>query len=107
MINSVPTRRLVASVMPLTVISVSTVVSNFLAMALRVSAVLTVYSNGVGEGVKTARATQTLGLHMLKTRRMAINDAWGGHGIKDKSGFHAMLKKAAEIENDAIEAHSK
>ena len=62
--------------------------------------------NGFGEGVNTAMAKQKLVLNMLKTRRMAINEAWGGHGIKDKSGFHAMLKKAAEIENDAIEAHS-
>ncbi len=65
------------------------------------------FMNGFGEGVKTAMANQKLGLNMLKAKRMAINEAWGGHGVKDKSGFQAMLKKAAQIENDAIEANSK
>lgn len=65
------------------------------------------FMNGFGEGIKTAMANQKLGLNMLKTKRMAISEAWGGHGVKDKSGFQAMLKKAAEIENSAIEANSK
>ena len=65
------------------------------------------FMNGFGEGIKTAMANQKLGLNMLKTKRMAINEAWGGHSVKDTSGFHAMLKKAAQIENDAIEANSQ
>jgi quinone-modifying oxidoreductase subunit QmoC len=35
---------------------------------------------------------------MLKTKRMSVAEMFGGHGVKDKSGFDAMLKKAFEIE---------
>jgi len=65
------------------------------------------FMNGFGEGIKTAMANQDIGLGMLKSGRMAISEAWGGHSIKDKSGFHAMLKKAEEIEMANIEANSK
>ncbi len=65
------------------------------------------FMNGLGEGVKTAMANQKLGLNMLKTSRMAINEAWGGHKIDDLSGFQAMIKKAQEIEESNIEANSK
>ena len=65
------------------------------------------FRNGFNEGIKNTMDNQQLGLSLLKTKRMTISAAWGGHSIKDKSGFHAMLKKAAEIENDAIEANSK
>ena len=65
------------------------------------------FTNGFSKGVKTTLDKQKLALKLLKTRRMAISTAWGGHSIKDKSGFHAMLKKAAEIDNNTIEANSK
>ena len=65
------------------------------------------FMNGFGEGIKVAMGNQKLGLNMLKTKRMAVNEAWGGHSVKDKSGFHAMLKKAAEIEQSNLEANSK
>ena len=35
---------------------------------------------------------------MLKTKRMSPFELLGGHGIQDKAGFRAMLKKAEEIE---------
>jgi len=65
------------------------------------------FRNGFKEGIKNTLDNQTLGLNLLKSKRMAISAVWGDHSIKDKSGFHAMLKKATEIENDAIEANSK
>jgi quinone-modifying oxidoreductase subunit QmoC len=65
------------------------------------------FMNGFGEGVKTAMANQKLGLNMLKTGRMAVSEAWGGHSVDDLSGFQAMLKKAQEIEESNIEANSK
>jgi quinone-modifying oxidoreductase subunit QmoC len=56
------------------------------------------FINGLGEGVKTAMAMQDVGLGMLKTKRMDPMEILGGHGVKDQAGFHAMLKKAEEIE---------
>ncbi|CAK0750102.1 quinone-modifying oxidoreductase, subunit QmoC [Gammaproteobacteria bacterium] len=56
------------------------------------------FINGLGEGVKTAMEMQDVGLGMLKTKRMDPMEILGGHGVKDKAGFHAMLKKAEEIE---------
>ena len=44
---------------------------------------------------------------LLKTGRMAVSEAWGGHKVDDLSGFQAMLKKAQEIEESNIEANSK
>ena len=60
------------------------------------------FMNGFGEGVKTAMANQKLGLNMLKAKRMSINEAWGGHKVKDLSGFKKMLQKAQELEDARI-----
>jgi len=60
------------------------------------------FINGLGEGVKTAMEMQDIGLGMLKTKRMNPLEILGGHGIKDKAGFQAMLKKAEEIEKAKI-----
>jgi quinone-modifying oxidoreductase subunit QmoC len=61
------------------------------------------FMNGFGEGVKTALKMQDVGLGMLKTKRMNPMEIAGGHGVKDKSGFHAMIKKAQEIEQAKID----
>ena len=63
------------------------------------------FMNGFGEGVKTAMANQKLGLNMIKTKRMSISEAWGGHKVKDLSGFQKMLKKAQELEDARIAKH--
>jgi quinone-modifying oxidoreductase, subunit QmoC len=44
-------------------------------------------------------AMQSVGLGMLKAKRLNPFEILGGHSVKDKSGFHAMLKKAREIED--------
>ena len=44
---------------------------------------------------------QSVGLGMVKAKRLNPMELFGGHGVKDKKGIHAMLKKAREIEDQA------
>jgi quinone-modifying oxidoreductase subunit QmoC len=60
------------------------------------------FMNGFAEGIKTSLKMQKIGLGMLKTGRMSPMEILGGHGVKDKSGFQAMLKKARELEDARI-----
>ena len=57
------------------------------------------FMNGFVSGIKTALAALPIGLGMYKTKRLNPMEYFGGHGIKDTSGFHAILKKAREIED--------
>ncbi len=61
------------------------------------------FMNGFGEGIKTALKMKDIGLGMLKTKRMAVGEAFGGHAVKDLAGFQKMLKKAQELEDARIE----
>ena len=61
------------------------------------------FMNGFGEGVKTSLKMKDIGLGMLKTKRMAVNEAFGGHGVKDLSGFQKIMKKALELEDARIQ----
>jgi quinone-modifying oxidoreductase subunit QmoC len=56
------------------------------------------FMNGFGEGVKTSLKMKDIGIGMLKTRRMSPMTILGGRGVKDRSGLHAILEKAREIE---------
>lgn len=56
------------------------------------------FMNGVVEGIKTALKMKDIGLGMLLTKRMNPMEVFGGHSVKDKSGFKAMIKKAQELE---------
>ncbi len=60
------------------------------------------FMNGFVEGIKTSIKMQSLGFNMIKTRRMNVMEIFGGHSVKDTSGFHAMLQKAEEIEATRI-----
>jgi len=60
------------------------------------------FMNGIGEGVKTALKMKDIGLGMLKTKRMNPMEILGGHSIKDKSGFQAMIRKAQELEDARV-----
>ena len=65
------------------------------------------FMNGIGEGIKTSLKMKDIGLGMLLSKRMAPMEIMGligvgGHSVKDLSGFHAMLKKAREIEDAKI-----
>ena len=57
------------------------------------------FKDGFGQGIKNAMAMQSVGLGLMKAKRLNPLEIMGGHGVKDKSGFHAMLKKAKEIED--------
>jgi quinone-modifying oxidoreductase subunit QmoC len=56
------------------------------------------FKDGFGQGVKNAMANQKLGQNMMKAKRMNAMEFFGGHSVKDLSGFHKMVKKAQEIE---------
>jgi quinone-modifying oxidoreductase subunit QmoC len=60
------------------------------------------FMNGFGEGVKTSLKMKDIGLGMLKTKRIAVTEALGGHGVKDLSGFEKIMKKAHELEDARI-----
>ncbi|MEA3412925.1 MAG: 4Fe-4S dicluster domain-containing protein [Pseudomonadota bacterium] len=62
------------------------------------------FMNGFSEGVKTSLKMAPVGLGMLKTRRMSPMEMAGGHSVKDLKGFHAMLKKAEELESARVDA---
>jgi quinone-modifying oxidoreductase subunit QmoC len=57
------------------------------------------FMNGFVDGIKTALKAAPLGMSMIKTKRMSPMEYFGGHGVKDTSGLHAILKKAREIED--------
>ncbi len=57
------------------------------------------FKDGFGNGIKEAMKNKALGQAMMKTKRMNPMEFFGGHGVKDKSGLHAMLAKAREIED--------
>lgn len=60
------------------------------------------FLDGFVQGIKNAMAASGLGLGMLKAKRLNPMEILGGHSIKDKSGFKAMIKKAQEIEEARI-----
>ncbi len=57
------------------------------------------FMNGLVNGIKVAIKAMPLGMSMMKTKRLSPMEILGGHGIKDTSGLHAILKKAREIED--------
>ena len=64
------------------------------------------FKDGFAEGVKVSMGKQKLGLNMMKAKRMSPMEMLGGHGVKDLSGFHAMLKKAEELEAARVGANT-
>ncbi len=61
------------------------------------------FKDGFGNGIKEAMKNKALGQAMMKTKRLNPMEILGGHGVKDKSGLHAMLAKAREIEDAKLE----
>ena len=51
------------------------------------------------QGIKNALAMTSVGIGMIKARRLSPFELFKPHGCKDRKGIHAMLKKAYEIEN--------
>ncbi|WP_241085433.1 4Fe-4S dicluster domain-containing protein [Candidatus Vondammii sp. HM_W22] len=65
------------------------------------------FMNGFSEGIKTSLKMKNIGINMLKTKRMSVVEAFGGHSVKDLAGFHKMIKKAQELEDARLEKNSK
>ena len=61
------------------------------------------FMDGFVNGIKVALGMAGIGLGMLKTGRLSLKELIGGHTVKDKKGFKAMLKKAAELEAARID----
>lgn len=57
------------------------------------------FMNGLVNGIKVAIKAMPLGLSMMKTGRLSPMRMLRSHGIKNPRGFHAILKKAHEIED--------
>jgi quinone-modifying oxidoreductase subunit QmoC len=56
------------------------------------------FMHGFGNGIKTVLGKAPLAMNMCRTRRLEPMDYFGGHGIKDRNGLRAILRKAREIE---------
>jgi quinone-modifying oxidoreductase subunit QmoC len=56
------------------------------------------FKDGIGAGIKTGMAMQSVGLGMVKAKRLNPMEIFGGHALKDLKGFHAIVAKAQEIE---------
>jgi quinone-modifying oxidoreductase subunit QmoC len=57
------------------------------------------FRNGFAAGIKEAMAMQSIGMGMMKAKRINPMELFGGHKLKDLSGFHAIVAKAKEIED--------
>jgi quinone-modifying oxidoreductase subunit QmoC len=57
------------------------------------------FKDGLVAGIKTSLAMQQIGLGMLKAKRLNPLEIFGGHKVKELSGFHAIVAKAREIED--------
>jgi quinone-modifying oxidoreductase subunit QmoC len=57
------------------------------------------FRGGLVSGIKEALAMQSIGLGMFKAKRINPMEIFGGHGVKDLKGFHAIIAKAKEIED--------
>ena len=64
------------------------------------------FMDGLVNGVKVALGMAGIGLGMLKTKRMAPMEIIKGHGVKDTKSFHAIMKKAAELEAARVDKAS-
>jgi quinone-modifying oxidoreductase subunit QmoC len=56
------------------------------------------FQGGIVSGIKKGLEMQSIGLGMVKTKRLNPMEIFGGHGVKDLKGFHAIVAKAQEIE---------
>ncbi len=57
------------------------------------------FKDGFMAGIRTALAMKDIGLGMFRAKRINPFELFGGHGIKDRNGLHAILAKARDIED--------
>lgn len=60
------------------------------------------FVDGFAQGIKNAIKASSLGLGMLKAKRLNLLEFFGGHSVKDSSGLAKILKKAQELEDARI-----
>ena len=56
------------------------------------------FKDGFVQGIKNALAMQSVGLGLMKAKRLNPMEIIGGHKCKDQSGISKMIAKAQEIE---------
>ncbi len=56
------------------------------------------FKDGFVQGIKNSLAMQSVGLGLIKAKRLNPLEIFGGHKCKDRSGIHKMVAKAREIE---------
>lgn len=56
------------------------------------------FKDGFMQGIRNALAMQSIGLALLKAKRLSIAELFGGHKCKDQAGIDKMLAKARAIE---------
>ena len=61
------------------------------------------FQDGFLTGIKKSLSMAGVGLGMLKAKRLSPMEIIKGHSVKDVKGFHAMLKKATQLEAARIE----
>jgi quinone-modifying oxidoreductase subunit QmoC len=57
------------------------------------------FRGGLVSGIKEALGMQKVGLGLFLAKRLNPMEIFGGHGVKDLKGFHAIVAKAKEIED--------
>ncbi len=57
------------------------------------------FKDGFVQGIKNALAMQSVGLGLMKAKRLNPMEIIGGHKCKDLGGIHKMIAKAREIED--------
>jgi quinone-modifying oxidoreductase subunit QmoC len=57
------------------------------------------FKDGLMAGIRTALSMRGIGLGMMMARRLDPMGIFGGHGVRDRNGFHAVIAKAKEIED--------
>ena len=57
------------------------------------------FRGGLVSGIKEALGMQSIGLGLFLAKRLNPMEIFGGHGVKDLKGFHAIIAKAKEIED--------
>lgn len=57
------------------------------------------FKDGFVQGIKNALAMQSVGLGLMKAKRLNPMEIFGGHKCKDPASLHKIIAKAREIED--------
>ena len=57
------------------------------------------FKDGFVQGIKNALAMQSIGLALVKAKRLNPMELFGGHKCRDPGSIHKMIAKAREIED--------